>query len=99
MVFVVEKRTTKYLPTKRLVVGATARPGCMGVWFIPRDHETFSLNFDFHENFAPRKIPAIRYIHVRILLCRSRVRATLIVADLCAAGLLVRIRLRRVDDF
>ena len=27
----VEKRTTKYLPTKRLVVDATARPGCMGV--------------------------------------------------------------------
>ena len=31
VIFVVEKRTTKYLPTKCLVVDATARPGCMGV--------------------------------------------------------------------
>ena len=62
MVFVVEKRTTKYLPTKRLVVA-------WGV--VYSDHENFSrnsLNFDFHENFAPRKIPAIRYL---TLFCRQ----------------------------
>ena len=57
MVFVVEKRTTKYLPMKRLVV-ATARPGCMGVWFILRDHRNSPPP-------PPRKILAIRYYTVQ----------------------------------
>ena len=64
MVFVVERRTTKYLHTKRVfapkmgvVLTQTARATTK---FFPRN----SLNYDFHENITPRKIPAIRYIYI-----------------------------------
>ena len=59
MVFVVERRTTKYLHTKRVcapkmgvVLTQTARATTK---FFPRN----SQNYDFHENITPRKIPAI----------------------------------------
>ena len=61
VVFVVERRTTKYLPAKNT---ACARPKYEGnratTKFFPRN----SQNYDFHENITPRKIPTIRYIHV-----------------------------------
>ena len=46
----VEKRTTKYLPTKRLVVAMGSGLYRATTKFFPRN----SLNLDFHENFAPQ---------------------------------------------
>ena len=60
LVFVVERRTTNFLPTKQYRIV----PGCGLVY---RDHANFSTNwpkFTAHENFTPRKIPAIRYVEV-----------------------------------
>ena len=48
VVFVVERRTTKYLPTK------TVR--------APKNFPRNSQKYDFHENITPRKIPAIRVV-------------------------------------
>ena len=63
LVFVVERRTTKYLPTKNT---ACARPKYEAnratTKFFPRN----SQNYDFHENITPRKIPAIRYLQETI---------------------------------
>ena len=57
VVFVVERRTTKYLHAKKnashVVLMQTARATAK---FFPRN----SQNYDFHENITPRKIPAIR---------------------------------------
>ena len=69
VVFVVERRTTKYLHMKKtrcgVVLTQTARATTK---FFPRN----SQNYDFHENITPRKIPAIRYIHCSSPVKRER---------------------------
>jgi len=55
VVFVVERRTTKFIPTKEYRIV----PECGLVY---RDHERTGQKFTAHENFTPRKISATRYV-------------------------------------
>ena len=57
MVFVVERQTTKILPTKpyRIVLGCGLYIATTNIF--PRTGQKFTV----HENFTPRKIPTIGY--------------------------------------
>ena len=70
VVFVVERRTTKYLHTKK------RKPRRVAYVRAPKTTKFFprnSQNYDFHENITPRKIPAIRYIYpLTHIVCRGQ---------------------------
>ena len=66
VVFVVERQTTKLLPTKQYRMVRRSHTYCTATTKIfPRTGPKITA----HENFIPRKIPAIRYGTARRAVC------------------------------